>query len=339
MKMNPRQYTEKLNLSEQLGHVVSLSGKLYVTVAGLRVLAQRADVQTIECAPVWDWCKPEEGVFYIQCSVTMPGDRIFVEYGSSVGSQAGKRGGNHALLGHACTRATGRALRLALEVELPLFEESGHDQKDQQQRPVTNQSQPKQPKLDKREWAKIAIFRAQSRQALSDAWTQIEKDFPNDKDLQAKKYAREQWLDMRDDIASADSIGRLDALGKTISANRSKYGGINELQQLREIYKARRLEVAKSPAKITDQQRKKLFAMLKEKGISHEEHKKAIDACFGASSHNDLQSADVAKMIDALGREPHDAERAEADKMRGMAYLNVGCSYWSALLWTLDRQA
>ena len=338
MKMNPQQYTEKLNLSEQLGHVQSLSGKLYVTVAGLRVLAQRADVQTIECAPVWDWCKPDEGVFYVQCSVTMPGDRLFVEYGSSHGSPVGKRGGNHAMLGHACTRATGRALRLALEVELPLFEESGHDQ----QRPVTNQSQPKQPKqpkLDKREKAKIAISRAQNRKALSEVWEQITKDFPNDKDLQGKKYCREQWLDMRDDIASADSIGRLDTLGKTISGNRAKYGGINELQALREIYKARRAEVAKSPAKITDQQRKKLFAMLKEKGISHEEHKKVIDACFGVSSHNDLQSADVAKMIDALGREPNDAEKAESHKMRDMKYLAVGCSYWSALLWTLERQA
>ena len=102
---------------------------------------------------------------------------------------------------------------------------------------------------------------------------------------------------------------------------------------------SRRNEVAKSPAKITDQQRKKLFAMLKEKGISHEEHKKVIDACFGVSSHNDLQSADVAKMIDALGREPNDAEKAESHKMRDMKYLAVGCSYWSALLWTLERRA
>ena len=334
MKMNPRQYTEKLNLSEQLGHVVSLSGKLYVTVAGLRVLAQRADVQTIECAPVWDWCKPDEGVFYVQCSVTMPGDRLFVEYGSSHGSPVGKRGGNHAMLGHACTRATGRALRLALDIELPLFEESGAAQL------VGNQpKQQNQPGLQKRTKAEIAISRAQNRKALSEVWAEIEKDFPNDEDLQAKKYCREQWLDMRDDIASADSIGRLDTLGRAISANRAKYGGINELQKLREIYKARRAEVAKSPAKITDQQRKKLFAMLKEKGISHEEHKKVIDACFGVSSHNDLQSADVAKMIDALERGANDAEVKEAEKMCGMAYLNVGCSYWSALLWTLDRQA
>jgi len=336
MKMNPQQYTEKLNLSEQLGHVQSLSGKLYVTVAGLRVLAQRADVQTIECAPVWDWCKPDEGVFYVQCSVTMPGDRIFVEYGSSHGSPVGKRGGNHALLGHACTRATGRALRLALDIELPLFEESGAVLVGEQPT-VTKQSQPK---VDLRTKAEIAISRAGSRQALSDVWPLIERDFPNDKDLQSKKYAREQWLDMRDDIASADSIGRLDTLGKTIGANPAKYGSENAVAALRKIYKARRGEVAVAgPAPMTDKQRGKLFALLGERGITKEQHNRIIDAVFGVASHKDLQSADVARMIDALGREANDAEKAEFHKMRDMKYLAVGCSYWSAILWTQENAA
>ena len=337
MKMNPQQYTEKLNLSEQLGHVQSLSGKLYVTVAGLRVLAQRADVQSIVCTPIDEWCKPDEGVFYVQCSVGMPGDRIFVEYGSSHGSPVGKRGGNHALLGHACTRATGRALRLALDIELPLFEESGAAHLVGEQPTVTKQSQPK---VDLRTKAEIAIARAQNRQALSEVWEQITKDFPNDKDLQSKKYAREQWLDMRDDIASADSIGRLDVLGKAINNNREKYGGINALQVLREIYRARRAEVAVAgPAPMTDKQRGKLFALLNERGITKEQHNRIIDAVFGVASHKDLQSADVARMIDALGREPNEHEKAEFHKMRDMKYLAVGCSYWSAILWTKENAA
>ena len=294
-------------------------------------------MQSIVCTPIDEWCKPDEGVFYVQCSVTMPGDRIFVEYGSSHGSPVGKRGGNHALLGHACTRATGRALRLALDIELPLFEESGAAHLVGEQPTVTKQSQPK---VDLRTKAEIAIARAQNRQALSEVWEHITNDFPDDKDLQSKKYAREQWLDMRDDIASADSIGRLDVLGKTIGANPAKYGSENAVAALREIYKARRGEVASAgPATMTDKQRGKLFAMLKEEGISHEEHKKIIDACFGVSSHNDLQSADVARMIDALQRGANEAEVKEAEKMCGMAYLNVGCSYWAALLWTKDKAA
>jgi len=138
--MNAKDYTKKLNLSEQMGHVVNLQGKLYVTVAGLRVLAQRADVVRIDCEPVWDWCEPSNGLFYVRCVVEMPNARTFTEYGCSDRSPVGKRGGNHALLGHASTRATGRALRLALEIELPLLEESGVDQRSSNQR-SSNQAQ------------------------------------------------------------------------------------------------------------------------------------------------------------------------------------------------------
>jgi len=125
--MNANEYTQKLNLSQQMGHVMNLQGKLYVTVAGLRVLAQRAGVQSIKVSPVEAWCAPDKGLFYVQATVVMPDNRVFTEYGSSHGSKVGGRGGNHALLGHASTRATGRALRNALDIALPLFEESGID--------------------------------------------------------------------------------------------------------------------------------------------------------------------------------------------------------------------
>ena len=117
-------YTEQLELSQDMGHVMNLQGKIYVTVAGLRVLAQRQGVVSIEVTPMKDWCQPTEGLFFMQCTVTMPDGRTFTEYGSSHTSHVGGRGGFHALMGHASTRATGRALRNALDIQLPLFEES-----------------------------------------------------------------------------------------------------------------------------------------------------------------------------------------------------------------------
>ena len=117
-------YINQLGLSQEMGHVMNLQGKIYITVAGLRVLAQRQGVVGIDLSPVVEWCEPTEGLYFMRCTITMPDGRIFTEYGSSHKSQVGNRGGFHALMGHASTRATGRALRNALDIELPLFEES-----------------------------------------------------------------------------------------------------------------------------------------------------------------------------------------------------------------------
>ena len=117
-------YTQQLGLSQELGHVMQLQNKTYITVAGLRVLAQRQGVVNILVEPMLEWCNPSEGLFYMKASVTMPDGRTFTEFGCSHKSQVGKRGGLHALMGHASTIATGRALRNALDIALPLFEES-----------------------------------------------------------------------------------------------------------------------------------------------------------------------------------------------------------------------
>ena len=124
MQNKTKNYTEQLGLSMELGHVMSLQNKTYITVAGLRVLAQKQGVVSIIIEPVTEWCQPTEGLFFMMCTVLMPDGRRFTEYGSSHKSQVGGRGGFHALMGHASTRATGRALRNALDIALPLFEES-----------------------------------------------------------------------------------------------------------------------------------------------------------------------------------------------------------------------
>jgi hypothetical protein len=263
MKMNPRQYTEKLGLSEQMGHVVNLSGKLYVTVAGLRVLAQRAGVVSIVCQPVNEWCDPEKGVFYFRCEVVMPGDRLFVEYGSSAGSPVGKRGGNHALLGHACTRATGRALRLALEIELPLFEESGLS------RPANG------PK------------RAETTQARPDTRSKPEIDYFD-------YYAKQ--------IKLANDSERLDQIGRDIKANRSvdkqTRDALREVFNAR--HRERMAAAAEAEEKEKAKLLKAYFAKLRESGFDKAASDGAIKTKIGASSHKEIHPVSLRRMIDAL---------------------------------------
>lgn len=131
-KLNTREavekYCEEHGLSKELGHVEVLRNKFYITAAGLRQLAHQQNVQNVALDLIHsDFIK---NVYVIKATVTMMGKddtlKTFEDFGSSSGSGVGRGGSDgHALLGHAATRATARAYRLALDVPLPVFEESG----------------------------------------------------------------------------------------------------------------------------------------------------------------------------------------------------------------------
>ena len=93
MNNKTKAYTDQLGLSMDMGHVIQLQGKTYITVAGLRVLAQKQGVVSIDIEPVSEWCQPSEGLFFMKSTVVMPDNRKFIEYGSSHISQVGGRGG------------------------------------------------------------------------------------------------------------------------------------------------------------------------------------------------------------------------------------------------------
>jgi len=152
-KLNTREavekYCEEHGLSKELGHVEVLRNKFYITAAGLRQLAHQQGVQNVALELVHS--DFQKNVYVIKATVQMAGEngelKTFEDFGSSSGSGVGRGGKDgHALLGHASTRATARAYRLALDVPLPVFEESGEyiQQQMNNQHQRSNNTPPKQ---------------------------------------------------------------------------------------------------------------------------------------------------------------------------------------------------
>lgn len=328
-KLNANEYADQLGLSQQMGHVISLQGKLYVTCAGLRVLAQREEV-AIHTEPVWAWCKPADGEYYVTATATRKDGRVYTEHGCSHSSKVGGRGGKHALLGHATTRATGRVLRNALSIELPLFEESGLEPPEQRQqnRNRTEQAKPTPTSTSKPK---------DGRTVPENAGIAPNKTYPN------SKFDFKLWYRRIDECTSLEALDKVGAEIGLLELTENQRGKLKAAYiEARGILSfdfaawAKKLDECADMAELTlvgkelkatpmsDEQRSTIkehykkvreplahknalaayFAALNEKGIAKEVSDAAIRSAFGVDSHKKLSTDDLTYMRTQLWVEP-----------------------------------
>jgi hypothetical protein len=119
-----RDMTRKLHLSIQVGDLLMLDGRWYVTHSGLLRLAQRRKCSGIKTQLVENVSNPSEGRWVFKAIVLKPGSQSFVGYGDADPSNVSYMV-QGAEMRVAETRAVNRALRKAYGIGICSVEEIG----------------------------------------------------------------------------------------------------------------------------------------------------------------------------------------------------------------------
>jgi hypothetical protein len=120
-----REITREFQLSLERGELLLLSGKWYITHAGLLKIAHRDGCAAIEVEPALEFSAPDEKRWVFRATVRKQGDgHVFVGYGDADPTNVGPNM-HGAELRIAETRAVNRALRKAYGIGLCSAEELG----------------------------------------------------------------------------------------------------------------------------------------------------------------------------------------------------------------------